>query len=239
MFRGKNIAEWIAAGVLLLAGAASSMALDQHHQPAPSRQDHHLDRPPSHSGGRPPNPPGNRPSNHPGYRPPNEANRFYRPPGQLYSRPGPHSGQWLRRYEGSSPEQQRRALQNDPQFRRLPPERQQRLQQRLQRFNSLPPEQQQRTLNRMETWEHLTPQQKQGARHVYSEMRQLPPDRRPAVDNAIRALRGMPPDARRRAIESGRFSQYSPQERDILNDASQLPLAPAEPPANSVPRPPR
>jgi hypothetical protein len=39
----------------------------------------------------------------------------------------------------------------------------------------------------------------------------------------------MPPDVRRREIESGRFSQYSPQERDILNRASQLPLAPAEP----------
>jgi Protein of unknown function (DUF3106) len=166
-------------------------------------------------------------------RPPSQP--VFRAPNRPYSRPGPHSGQWLGRYRTLPLDQQRRALQNDPQFRRLPAERQQQLQQRLQRFNSLPPEQQQRTLNRMETWEHLTPQQKEGARRVYSQMQQLPPDRRPAVQNAIRALRGMPPDARRRAIESGRFSQYSPQERDILNGASQLPLAP-QPPANNLPQ---
>jgi Protein of unknown function (DUF3106) len=225
MFRGKHITEWMAAGILMLACAAPSMAWQQHHQQA-SPQNHSSNRP-SGSGGRPSNRPNfrapdrgaNRPENRPAYRTPN----------QPYSRPGPHSGQWLRQYRAMPSEQQRRALQNDPQFRRLPAERQQQLQQRLQRFNSLPPEQQQRALNRMETWEHLTPQQKEGARHVYSEMQQLPPDRRPAVQNAIRALRGMPPDARRRAIESGRFSQYSPQERDILNGASQLPLAPAEP----------
>jgi hypothetical protein len=80
------------------------------------------------------------------------------------------------------------------------------------------------------SWEHLTPQQKQGTRQVFSEMQRLPQERRPAVQNAIRALRGMPPEARQRAIESGRFSNYSPEERDILRGASQLPLAPAEPP---------
>jgi hypothetical protein len=59
------------------------------------------------------------------------------------------------------------------------------------------------------------------------------------VRNAIQALRAMPPDARQRAIQSGRFSQYSPQERELLNGASQLPLAPAQPPRNDVPRPPQ
>jgi hypothetical protein len=61
----------------------------------------------------------------------------------------------------------------------------------------------------------------------------------------------MPPAARQREIESGRFSQFSPQEKQILNDAARLPLAPApaetsgnqSEPANSgsryVPRPPR
>jgi hypothetical protein len=222
MFRGKHITEWMAAGVLMLACAAPSMARQQHQalpQNHPSSRPSGSGRPSSHPGYRAPDRAANRPQNRPAYRAPN----------QLYSRPGPHSGQWLRQYRVMPPEQQRRALENDPQYRRLPSERQQQLQQRLQRFNNLPPEQQQRTLNRMETWEHLTPQQKEGARHVYSEMQQLPADRRPAVQNAIRALRGMPPDVRRREIESGRFSQYSPQEREILNGASQLPLAPAEP----------
>ena len=53
------------------------------------------------------------------------------------------------------------------------------------------------------------------------------------MQNAIDALRAMPPDARQRALESGRFSQYSPQERELLNGVTQLPLAPSE-----APRPP-
>src|SRR5208282_1036584 len=79
------------------------------------------------------------------------------------NQPG-HAGNWLRRYKDLPPAQQRRALENDPQFRRLPPQQQARLRQRLQRFSSLPPQQQERVLNRMETWEHLTPDQKQRAR---------------------------------------------------------------------------
>jgi hypothetical protein len=79
----------------------------------------------------------------------------------------------------------------------------------------------------METWEHLTPQQKQEFRGVGSQFNSLPPDRRQAVRNAIESLRAMPPDARQREIQSGRFSQFSPQERQILNGASRLPLAPA------------
>jgi hypothetical protein len=142
---------------------------------------------------------------------------------------GGHAGQWLRRYKDMSPEQQRRALESDPQFRRLPPGRQEELRQRLQHFSSRPPAEQQRILNRMETWEHLTPEQKGQARQVYSQMKNLPPQRRQAVQNAIQALRGMPPEARQREIESERFkSQFSPEERSILGGASRLPLAPPE-----------
>jgi hypothetical protein len=166
-------------------------------------------------------------------QPPRAAVPQYRPPA-----PGHHSGQWLLQHRSLSPQEQQRALQSDPQFRRLPAERQQRLQDRLQRFNNMPPEQQQRVLNRMETWEHLTPGQKQQARGVFSEMRNLPPDRRQMVQTAIRDLRAMPPEQRQRIIESDRFRErFSPQERGLLNDATHLPLAPAEPP-QAVPRPP-
>ena len=113
----------------------------------------------------------------------------------------------------------------------------------------MPPERQQQVLRRMETWEHLTPQQKQQFRATDSQFRNLPPDRRQAVRNAIETLRAMPPQARQRAIESGRFSQFSPQEKDVLNNAARLPLAPAEsqqptdqPQTGSqryIPRPPR
>jgi len=77
----------------------------------------------------------------------------------------------------------------------------------------------------------------------------LPPDRQQAVRNAIESLRTMPPDARQRAVESGRFSQFSPQERQILNNTARLPLAPSRPQNQPeqpntgsqryIPRPPR
>ena len=40
----------------------------------------------------------------------------------------------------------------------------------------------------------------------------------------------MPPDARQRAIESEDFKKrFTPEERNMLDDASKLPLAPPEP----------
>ena len=114
----------------------------------------------------------------------------------------------------------------------------------------MPADRQQQVLQRMETWEHLTPQQKQQFRSVDSQFRSLPPDRQGAVRNAIQSLRAMPPDARQRALQSGRFSQFSPQEQQILNNTARLPLAPSQPdrsqseqpgsgPQRYIPRPPR
>lgn len=152
------------------------------------------------------------------------------------------------------PDQRRKTLENDPSFRRLPRETQREYEQRLQRFNNMPPERQQQVLRRMETWEHLTPAQKQDLRGIGQQFNSLPPDRRRAVRNAIETLRAMPPDARQRELQSGRFGQFSQQERDILNGAARLPLAPAPQESNApepqndqqrsgqqryVPRPPR
>jgi DNA-directed RNA polymerase subunit F len=144
-------------------------------------------------------------------------------------RPGHHAGEWLRQYKDMPPDQQQQALDNDPQFRNLPPERQQKLRDQLQRFNSLPQERQQRILDRMETWEHLTPEQKQQAKQLFSQLKDLPPERRQKVQSAIDNLRNMPPDERQQTIDSKRFkSQFSEQERGLLNGISQLPLAPAD-----------
>jgi hypothetical protein len=79
----------------------------------------------------------------------------------------------------------------------------------------------------METWEHLTPKQKQDFLGMRNQFNNLPTDRRRAVHNAIDTLRAMPPNVRQRELQSGRFSQFSPQERQILDDATRLPLAPA------------
>ena len=207
-----QIAKWIASAGVMLALAAvplltvGSFAQNRKNEsPPPPHQERAQSRP---------QPRNETPRSAPSYQPPAE---------------GHHSGQWLNQHRSQSLEQQRQALQNDRDFRRLTPDRQQKFEQRLQRFDSMPPERQQQVLRRMETWEHLTPQQKQQFRATDSQFRSLPPDRRQAVRNAIESLRAMPPEARQRAIESGRFSQFSPQERDVLNNAAQLPLAPAEP----------
>jgi len=144
------------------------------------------------------------------------------------NQPG-HAGHWLRRYKDLPPQQQRRALESDPDFRRLPPQQQIRLRQRLQRFSSLPPEQQERVLRRMETWEHMSPYQKQQARQLFQQLNQLPPYRRHAVNRAISGMRGMPPEQRDRLIDSQQYRyEFSPQERAILSAASHLPLAPGD-----------
>lgn len=151
-------------------------------------------------------------------------NRQHRAPNQ----PG-HAGNWLRRYKDLPPSQQRRALENDPQFRRLTPQQQARLQQRLQHFSGLPREQQERVLNRMETWEHLTPDQKVRARQLFQQFKQLPPDRRQAVNRGIREMRGLTPEQRDRLINSDEFAHaFSLQERVILSGAAHLPLAPGD-----------
>src|SRR5438874_2259988 len=49
----------------------------------------------------------------------NQVPRPYQPPAQ-----GHHSGQWLNQHRELPLDQQKRALQSDPQFRRLPPDRQ-------------------------------------------------------------------------------------------------------------------
>ncbi len=157
-----------------------------------------------------------------------------RPPatGQQQARAGQqqgHAGDWLRRYKDLPPDEQEKALQSDPAFQKLPPARQQLLRERLQHFSSLPPQQQLRMLNRMETWEHLTPEQKQQAKQIFSQMRQLPPDRRRMVHTAIDDLRTMPPDQRETVINSDRFKgMFSDQERQMMREATRLPLAPPD-----------
>jgi hypothetical protein len=144
------------------------------------------------------------------------------------NQPG-HAGNWLRRYKDLPPAQQRRALENDSQFRRLPPQQQARLQNRLQHFSSLPPQQQERVLNRMETWEHLRQDQKQHARQLFQQFQQLPPERRQAVNRAIRGMRYLTPGQRDQLINSQQYrNAFSPQERGILGGAAHLPLAPGD-----------
>jgi hypothetical protein len=48
---------------------------------------------------------------------------------------------------------------------------------------------------------------------------------RPQARNVMRALQAMPPEARRRQVESGRYSNFSPEEQELFRKAAQLPPA--------------
>ncbi len=131
----------------------------------------------------------------------------------------PHLGTWLQRHQNLSPEQQEKALQNEPGFSRLPPETQQRLLNRLQQINRMPPEQRQRTLDHIEAMEHLTPQMRQQVRASFQDFRALPPDRQRMVRKAFRDLREYPPEQRTAMMNSPKFqAQFSPEERSILSN---------------------
>src|SRR5258707_1249219 len=194
--------------VLALPSFAQNRRNEQHSVPRPSRQEQRQPRAES-----PRSQERQQPRSQPEPQRQSQAPRPYQPPAE-----GHHSGQWLNQHREQPLDQQRRALENDPQFRSLPHDRQQKFEQRLLHFNGLPPDRQEQVLRRMETWEHLTPQQKQQFRSYDSQFKNLPPDRQQAVRNAIQTLRAMPPDARQQEIQAGRFSQFSPQERQVLNE---------------------
>ena len=143
--------------------------------------------------------------------------------GQQMKGPGPHRGDWIRNHQGMPPQEQEKALRNDPSFRQLPPERQQELVNRLRDFNNRPPEQRQQILNRMETFEHLPPNQRQQLRAMYGQMRELPDDRRFAVRQAARQLSGMSPGERERMLNSPQFQRrFSPQEQNLVRGLAEM-----------------
>ena len=148
---------------------------------------------------------------------PADSARSSNQPHQVIRGQGPHNGDWLRNSMGLSAEEQKKRLQQDPQFRQLPPQRQEQLVNRLQRFNSMTPQQKQRVLNRMEMMEHLPPEQQRRANQLFGEFQQLPPQRKQAVRQALHQMHTMPPDARQRLLNSPELrSRFSPQEIQML-----------------------
>lgn len=149
-----------------------------------------------------------------------------------------HAGDWLRRYKDVPPDQQREALENDPEFKKLPPARQTALRQRLQHFSSLPAEKQDRILSRMETWEHLTSEQKQQAKGLFQQIQQLPPQRRRKLNSAVRDMRDLTPEQREQLIDSDRYkNMFSDHERELLSGVARLPLASGEAGPPETPEP--
>ena len=139
----------------------------------------------------------------------------------------PHIGQWLKKHQNLTVDQQEQALRSDPEFQKLPAQQQQHLIDRLHEFNDLPPQQRQRMLTRMDAFEHLTPEQQKQAREIFGQVRQLPDDRRQMFRRGVRQLADAPAEQRATILESPDFhNNYSDNERDLMRQIVQLNILP-------------
>jgi Protein of unknown function (DUF3106) len=138
-------------------------------------------------------------------------------------------GDWLQSHQNLPLDQQEKALETDPNYKKLTPDRQAALRERLQKFNSLTPEQRQLALKRMNFWASLTPSQRQELREANQKLQGLPEERRVAVHRALRHLRKMDPQKRQQVMDSDRFkTHFSEQEQGILKELASI--APPERP---------
>jgi len=145
-----------------------------------------------------------------------------------------HLPQWFHQHQALTPQQQERALHNEPGFNRLPPGEQQRLSNRLRQLDRMPPAERQRTLDRMEAIERLSPAQRQQLRSTVQQVTRMPEYRRHMMHKAFHDLSQMPPDQRQSIMNSPEFKgQFSPQERGwlgtLLNVQPYRPTSPASP----------
>ena len=132
-------------------------------------------------------------------------------------------GDWLQSHKDLSPDQQEKALESDPKFKKLTPDRQAALKERLRKFNALPPEQRQRALQRMNYMAALSADQRQQLRDANRTLETLPQDRKVMVHTALRHLRKMDPQQREETMHSDKFrSTFSDQEQGILKQLSAI-----------------
>ena len=151
-----------------------------------------------------------------GQKNPNSGNR----PAQ---KGGRKMGDWLEAHKDLPPDQQMKALENDPAFKRLPPDKQEALRNRLRNFNNLPPEKREQALQRMQFLASLTQQQREQLRNASQQLKSLPQDRQVAVHKAVRHLRQMPPDERKQVLDSDRFKNtFSDQEQKLIGQLAEM-----------------
>lgn len=142
-------------------------------------------------------------------------------------RRGPHIGQWLKKNQNLTVNQQEQALKDDPEFQKLPPQQQQHLIDRLHQFNNLSPEERQKMLMRMDLFEHLTPEQQKQARDIFGQVRQMPEERRQQFRKGVRQLADAPAEQRQAMLDSQEFrSTYRDNERDLMRQIVQLNILP-------------
>jgi hypothetical protein len=140
-------------------------------------------------------------------------------PAGAHAPKGEHLAEWMNQHSNLTPDQQQRALENEPGFRELPQATQQRMHDRLSQLNAMTPAQRDHLLARNEAMEHLTPDQRSQVRGVMQQLGSLPPDQRRVVARSFRELRDLPPDQRIAAMNSDRYrSQLNDAQRNTLTN---------------------
>lgn len=142
---------------------------------------------------------------------------------------GEHLSQWMQRRSDLTPEQQQRALQQEPGFRQLPPETQQRMMDRLQKLNQMPADQRERMLQRNETIERMNPEQRHNFQNAMQSWGAMPADRRRVLSHNFNQLRQLPPDQRAAALNSQPYrSTMTDQERSMMSTILSAEPVPAQ-----------
>jgi Protein of unknown function (DUF3106) len=132
-------------------------------------------------------------------------------------------GEWLESHKSLPLDQQEKALEKDPNFKKMPPARQNALRDRLRKFNSLTPDQRDLAIKRMNFWASLSKEQHEQVRDANQKLQTLPPDRRVALHKALRHLRRMDVQQRQQVMQSDRFkSLFSDQEQGILKELAAI-----------------
>ncbi|HEY6349794.1 MAG TPA: DUF3106 domain-containing protein [Candidatus Angelobacter sp.] len=132
-------------------------------------------------------------------------------------------GDWLQAHKDLPPDQQEKALENDPMFKPLSPQRQAELKERLRKFNSLPPKQREAAIRRMQYWDRLTPEQRNQVRTANQQIQTLPAPRRIEVHKELRKLVRMSPEQRQLTFDSQDFkNSFSDQEQSILKNLAAI-----------------
>lgn len=136
---------------------------------------------------------------------------------------GPRDGRMrelLMRLAEMPPEQQQEALENDPDFQRIPPHVQESIRQRLQELNQLPPEERQRRLENLRRGRGgrrgqelfmrvapLSPDEQERALAGDEFFQSLPPHAQQRFRGHLERFNSQPPEARER--ELGRLRRFS------------------------------
>jgi hypothetical protein len=129
----------------------------------------------------------------------------------------PHLQRWLENHKNLSPEEQQRALQNEPGFHELTPQAQRQALENLRNLNNMPAQQRDRMLDRNEMLERMTPQQQQQYRGAVQQLRGASQPRQRLMAKAILDLRMIPPGQREQVIDSPAFgAQFSEGERSTI-----------------------